>query len=137
MKDRCLNKKGRNYDGYGSRGITICPEWSESFETFQDWALANGYRDDLTIDRKDNYGPYSPDNCRWATGKEQANNRRSSRTIEHEGKVHTLKEWAEIAGMSLETLKYRIDSGWSIEDALTKPVAKKVAKAAVEAQDEP
>lgn len=137
MKDRCLNKKGRNYDGYGSRGITICPEWSESFEAFQDWALANGYRDDLTIDRKDNDGPYSPDNCRWATGKEQANNRRSSRIIEHEGETHTLKEWAEIAGMSLEALKYRIDSGWSIEDALTKPVAKKAVKAAVEAQDEP
>lgn len=125
MKDRCLNKKGKNYASYGGRGITICEEWANSFETFRDWAMANGYRDDLTIERKENDGPYSPENCRWATEKEQANNRRSSRFIEHRGETHTLKEWAEIAGMSLEALKYRIDSGWSIEDALTKPVAKK------------
>ena len=76
MKTRCYNGKSRAYKWYGGRGIKICDEWLNDFQAFYDWAMANGYKDDLTIDRIDVNGNYEPSNCRWITISEQQKNKR-------------------------------------------------------------
>ena len=78
MKRRCTNEKVVDYKYYGGRGIDVCDEWFSNFALFSNWAKANGYNEELTIDRKNNDKGYSPDNCRWATMKEQSNNKRNN-----------------------------------------------------------
>lgn len=80
MKSRCYNKNTPDYKKwYGAEGVTVCDEWRESFEPFYKWAMGNGYREDLSIDRIDPYGDYEPSNCRWADAKTQANNKRKKK----------------------------------------------------------
>lgn len=83
MKQRCYNPKAKSFKDYGGRGIAICDEWKDNFQAFYDWAMANSYSDDLTIDRKDVDGNYCPENCRWATKKEQRHNRRDTKEREN------------------------------------------------------
>lgn len=119
IKQRCYNEKSTNYKNYGGRGITICYEWKNNAEVFYDWAIANGYEEELTIDRINNDGNYEPNNCRWTTNKEQARNKRSNINIEFQGQTKCLKEWAEILGIKYRTLASRINKyGWSVEEAL-------------------
>lgn len=119
---RCYYPKAINYYLYGGRGITVCDEWRDSFQAFYDWSMANGYEPGLSIDRIDNDGPYSPENCRWVSLDVQANNKRTSHYLTYNGETKTVSQWAHERGMLKETLFERLKKGWSIEDALTKPV---------------
>lgn len=124
MKQRCLNKNSKDYRRYGGRGITVCKEWVESFEAFRDWAIANGYADNLTIDRINNNGNYEPSNCRWTTNKRQQNNKRNNHLLTYRGETHSISEWAKKVGISVTALKQRIYAHWTIEKALTTPTEK-------------
>lgn len=107
MRQRCSNPNAPKYALYGGRGITVCLEWVNSFETFRDWALANGYATELSLDRIDNSKGYTPDNCRWATQKQQQRNRRNNHRVLCAGKVVSMAEAAEITGVNYNTLKNR------------------------------
>lgn len=121
MKTRTGNPRGTAYDAYGGRGITVCSEWRNRFDAFQHWALENGYRDDLSIDRINNDGGYSPENCRWATKVTQFNNRRSNRRITFNGENRTVAQWARFCSIDRHTLNTRLNSGWPVERALSIP----------------
>lgn len=103
MKARCQNPRHRAYDRYGGRGITVCAEWTDpetGFAAFAAWAYQNGYQDHLTIDRRDNNGGYCPQNCRWATAQEQAENRRTTQFETVAGQTHCLAGWNRVLGLS-------------------------------------
>jgi len=121
MKERCYRKTKKNYCNYGGRGIGVCEEWLSDFQNFYDWALNNGYQEDLTIDRIDNNGNYEPSNCRWTTRYVQNRNKRSNRYITFEGKTMTLTDWSLYLGFSDDTVRRRLKDGWSVERALTEP----------------
>lgn len=119
MLTRTLNPKATQAEHYSGRGITVCDRWLV-FENFlEDMGECP---EGLTLKRRDNNQGYSPDNCYWATKKQQANNRRSSRLIVHNGVVKTLAEWAELLGVGPSTISYRLRSGWSTDRALTQEV---------------
>lgn len=97
-------------------GVIISEEWENDYLAFREWALSHGYEDNLTIDRIDNSKGYSPENCRWVTIKEQANNRSTNVIVEYEGERYTLSQLADRCKLPLTTIKQRYESGWSVED---------------------
>ena len=115
MIDRCRNERNVNYKDYGGRGIAICDEWLKSFENFySDMGESNG----KSLDRIDNNKGYCKENCRWATNKEQSNNTRSNRLLNHDGKALTVMQWSELLSLNRNTIHARLRYGWTDSEAL-------------------
>jgi hypothetical protein len=129
MKVRCVNPNGQDWLLYGGRGIRVCERWSGSFAAFfEDMGPRPTSRH--SIDRIDSDGHYEPANCRWATAKEQANNWKTrNRRITYNGETLTVPQWAERLGLTRESLRDRLDSGWSIERAVTTPAVRQRTRA--------
>jgi hypothetical protein len=120
MRQRCENPKDPAFANYGGRGIKVCDRW-QSFDKFYEDMGWPPYG--ATLDRIDNEGPYSPENCRWASWREQHANKRTNRVLEAFGRTQTLQQWADEYRLPLTTLRNRIDrGGWPVETALTEPV---------------
>lgn len=107
---------------YFGRGIKVCKEWENSFEVFYEWAMLNGYKDELTIDRIDFNGNYEPSNCRWVGKLDQDNNRGSNKKIEIKGEFHTIAEWSRISGVKYETIRSRLSRGETGIDLIKKGI---------------
>lgn len=121
MKRRCYNPEEKFYKDYGGRGIKVCDEWmdkKEGHSNFQKWAVENGWEEGRSIDRIDVNGNYEPNNCRWATPEEQANNRRNNNYVTINGVTKTTSEWARQIGISQNAFTGRINSGWTGEELL-------------------
>jgi hypothetical protein len=130
VKMRCTNPKNIGYPDYGGRGITLCGEWAESFESFYEY-LGGRPDKDYSIERINNELGYIPGNVRWATKKEQANNTRANHFLSFRGETHTLAQWAELFGINSTAICKRLRRGWSIEKALTTPLKDNGYKTAV------
>ena len=108
MLRRCYNTKVKGFKRYGGRGITVCEEWKNDFMSFYNWALRNGYKENLSIDRVNNNSNYEPNNCRWTTALEQANNTRQNVRILYKGLDLTLAEWGRKIGIHPHSFSSRI-----------------------------
>lgn len=123
IKSRCYRPKDSIYFKYGAKGIRMCDEWKNSFESFYNWSMANGFREDLTIDRIDYKGDYSPENCRWADKYVQANNKSNVKRYSYNGQMLTIPEMSKVCGIDAEAIYNRLTVGkWSVERATTTPV---------------
>lgn len=120
MKDRCYYEGNVGHEYYGGKGIKMCDEWKDSFENFYNWAINNGYKKGLVIDRKFNDKDYCPENCRFITYLQSARNMTSNRNIEMNGVTHCVTEWCELYGIDRYIVSDRINKlGWDLEKALT------------------
>lgn len=127
MRQRCSNPNRREYPRYGGRGITVCDEWQADYKAFYDWAMAHGYREELTLDRIDNDGPYAPSNCRWASPLEQSMNcRMRANTVwaTLNGETKPLIEWARLLGIDYKKAYHRLKQGFSAEESLASPATR-------------
>jgi hypothetical protein len=126
------NSKSCN-NNYKKLGIKMCDEWRNNFKTFYDWAIANGYKEEVlpngknkwTIDRIDTYGDYTPTNCRWITNKEQMNNQTTNKRITYNNKTQTLAQWCEELDLDYNLVNQRLWAGWSVDRAFTESADKK------------
>lgn len=121
MRDRCNNSGNKNYHNYGGRGISVCKEWGD-YAFFHSWAVANGYKEGMSIERKDNDGNYDMDNCTWLPKNKQQLNTRKVKYLTLDGETHSRREWSNITGIKKDTIRGRIRKGWSVEDILTRKV---------------
>lgn len=126
MKKRCYNESCDHYQWYGKEGKTICDEWLEKdgFSNFVDWALANGYKKGLQIDRIDNSVGYSPENCRWVTPSKNCRNKRNNHYITIQDETKTLSDWCDLYNVSFSLVSSRLSRGWDPLKALTTPKLK-------------
>jgi len=118
MRQRCGNRNCINYYLYGGRGIKVCESWDNDFIVFYEWAMNNGYADNLTIDRIDSNGNYEPSNCRWSNMQTQQNNKRNNAFITVNGETHTLAEWGRMKSLKRDVIRSRIKRGWEPEEAV-------------------
>lgn len=128
MYERCYNKKNPRYNDYGGRGIKICDEWIDKENgliNFYEWAINNGYKDDLTIDRIDVNGNYEPNNCRWLTNLEQQYNKRCNVMFTIDNETKTAKEWCDLYDININTFWERNFNGYFGEDLIYKGNLKK------------
>lgn len=123
MKARCYNSHHKSYHNYGGRGISVCDEWMEGFQPFYDWAVAAGWEKGLQLDRKNNDGDYSPDNCRFVTSLDNNLNKRDIIMITAWGETKPLTHWETDprANVKLNAIQNRLKNGWSPEDAISFP----------------
>ena len=126
MRSRCRNPNTINYHLYGARGIKVCDEWTD-FSKFYEWAIANGYSENLELDRVDPNGDYSPENCRWVPRIVNARNKRNSLLITVNEKTKSISEWAEMSGIPRQTIDARLRRGW-VGERLLEPVADNARK---------
>lgn len=132
MNERCDNPNSQAYQWYRAKGIKVCEEWSRDnvngFENFRQWSIDNGYSEDLTIDRIDSNGDYTPMNCRWISQKEQTRNRTSNHSVTVNGKTYrTLSEAVEALNRmeDYQTINSRLRNGWSIDEAFNEPITER------------
>ena len=119
MKKRCNYPNASEYENYGGRGICVCEEWSNSFQSFYDWAINNGWSRELTIDRIDTNGNYCPENCRWSTIETQMNNMTKNHYIEYNGDTYTLSTLAKHLDIPYNIVRYRLSNcKWSVEQLI-------------------
>lgn len=119
MHDRCYLRAHKSWKDYGGRGIAVCASW----HVYENFRAEMGERPAGTqLDRVDNNRGYEPSNCRWSTPRQNANNRRSSVFLEFMGERLTVMQWARRIGVGHDTLSGRLEKGWSVEDALTRPL---------------
>jgi hypothetical protein len=123
MIERCENKKGKDFENYGGRGIKICERWRHSLINFIN-DTKDGYSDSLSINRIDNNGNYEPGNCEWSTAKEQGNNTRINKLITYNNETKTQSQWSTIFNIQRCVLAHRLKAGWPVSEALNTPVKK-------------
>lgn len=119
MKARCYRPTDKGFAGYGKRGITVCDNWKNSYSSFRKWALENGYKKGLSIERIDVNGNYCPENCKWIPLKDQSLNKRNTRKIYYKGIGKTASEWSLIFPLSKHGIyNYAKDNNWQLEPYL-------------------
>ena len=126
---RCTCVRHDSYPNYGGRGIKVCSAWHHNPEEFGRWALSHGWRPGLLIDRIDNDGDYTPENCRWVTPTWSNRHRTCCRFITYHGLTGTLSQWAAFAGLRPGALRDRLERGWTMDDALRTPAGGKRGQA--------